>query len=249
MFRGLIGLLVSGFEKKNPEALLENEKNNLREQIAKFNGALSAHAAEIERLGALTKKLGIEETDLRAKIKGLLQNGKRDLASTLAVKLQDVDKRHDEILAQLQESETQYRELTKARDVSVRAATKKIEELSAGITDLKIKSAAAELAEMATGMISNIGSSGDTLNRIGALVEEERNKAAGRARVAADSVDMSNIYAAEATDSALAEIALASIEAEMGLASPAKAVITDGPTIDINTIIADKPAQRVTNLA
>jgi phage shock protein A len=220
MFMGLFGLAVSGIEKNNPEALLENEKNNLRKQIAKFNGALAAHAGEVERLGALAKKLDTEENDLRVKIKGLLQIGKRDLASTLALKLQDVDKRHDEILAQLQASETQYKELTKARDVAVKGATKKIEELSVGITDLKIKSAAAELSEMATGMISSIGSSGDSLNRISALVEEERNKAAGRARVAADSVDMSSVYAEEATDSAMAEVALANFEAELGISTP-----------------------------
>ena len=35
---------------------------------------------------------------------------------------------------------------------------------------------------MASGMISAIGGSGDTLNRLHDMVEEEREKAAGRAR-------------------------------------------------------------------
>jgi hypothetical protein len=46
---------------------------------------------------------------------------------------------------------------------------------------------------MASGMISSIGGSGDTLDRLQNMVEEERTKAAGRARVAHDSMDMSGI--------------------------------------------------------
>ncbi|MEY3898623.1 MAG: hypothetical protein RLZZ214_4145, partial [Verrucomicrobiota bacterium] len=37
IFRGFLGLFVSGLEKRNPEALLELEKENLRKQIAQFN--------------------------------------------------------------------------------------------------------------------------------------------------------------------------------------------------------------------
>jgi phage shock protein A len=220
MFRGLLGLSVSKLEMNNPEALLENEKENLRAQTAKFNNALANHAGEVERLSALSKKLNVEEEDLRKKVKALLAAGNRELAATIALKLQAVDKRGDEILAQLNECETQYKELTKARDIAVKGAAKKIEELSVGITDLKIKQAAAELSEMATGMISSIGSSGDSLNRISGMVEEARNKAAGRARVAGDSVDVSAYQAEEDLDKAMAAAALADLEAEMGIASP-----------------------------
>lgn len=220
MFRGLLGLSVSKLEMNNPEALLENEKENLRAQTAKFNGALANHAGEVERLGHLAKKLETEETDLRMKVEAMLKAGKRELAATLALKLQVVDTQHDQVLAQLVSCETQYKELTKARDVSVKGAVKKIEELSAGITDLKIKQAAAELSEMATGMISSIGSSGDSLNRISTLVDDARHKAAGRARVAGDSVDMTAILVDEEMEKAMAENALASIEAQLGLSSP-----------------------------
>lgn len=36
IFCGFFGLFVSGLEKKNPEALLELEKEYLRKQIARF---------------------------------------------------------------------------------------------------------------------------------------------------------------------------------------------------------------------
>src|SRR5262245_58730685 len=40
LFKGFVGLFVSGVERRNPEALLELEKENLREQIARYNQGL-----------------------------------------------------------------------------------------------------------------------------------------------------------------------------------------------------------------
>ena len=37
LFRGFLGLFISGLERQNPEALLEVEKENLRAQIARYN--------------------------------------------------------------------------------------------------------------------------------------------------------------------------------------------------------------------
>ena len=42
IFKGFLGLFVSGLEKRNPEALLELEKENLRKQITQFNQGLVA---------------------------------------------------------------------------------------------------------------------------------------------------------------------------------------------------------------
>jgi hypothetical protein len=44
LFKGFLGLFVSGLEKANPEALLEVEKENLRKQIANYNQGLASHA-------------------------------------------------------------------------------------------------------------------------------------------------------------------------------------------------------------
>ena len=97
-------------------------------------------------------------------------------------------------------------------------ARAKIESLKSSISDLKMKRAMAELTEMASGMISSIGGSGDTLDRLQTMVEEERTKAAGRARVARDSMDMSSIQLKEAEQNALADQALADFAAKEGIA-------------------------------
>jgi len=212
LIRGFFALFIGGIEKNNPEALLENEKENLRKQIANFNGGLAIQAALVEKLSAQAKKLSVDEDDLRAKIPVLLQAGKRDIAAQLALRLQTVDKEHDEVVTQLEAAEKSYKDLTRARDVSVKAAKDKMEALGRGINDLKVKKATAELTEMANGMITSLGSSGDSLERITTLVEDERNKAAGRLRVAKDSVSLAEIDELEATNQTMAELALAQFE-------------------------------------
>jgi len=102
--------------------------------------------------------------------------------------------------------------------VAVSSARAKIESLKSSISDMKMKRAMAELTEMASGMISSIGGSGDTLDRLQAMVEEERTKAAGRARVARDSMDMTGVQLKEAEQNALAEQALADFAAKEGIA-------------------------------
>jgi hypothetical protein len=73
--------------------------------------------------------------------------------------------------------------------------------------------------EMASGMISTIGGSGDTLDRLQKMVEEERNKAAGRARVARDLLgSAADVQLQEEEHRALAEQALADFAANEGIA-------------------------------
>jgi phage shock protein A len=100
----------------------------------------------------------------------------------------------------------------------VRAAQTKIEALRTSLNDLKIKKATAELTEMASGMITTIGGAGDTLDRLHKMVEEEREVAAGRARVARDSLNTSDFMVKDDEQKALAEQALADFAAQEGLA-------------------------------
>jgi len=160
LIKGFLSLFIGGIEKRNPQALLEVEKENL---------------------------------------------------------LKKANSEHDEVLAQLETSEARYKELIKARDVSVKEAKDKIESLRRGIDDMKVQTAVAELNEMASGMVSSIGGSGDTLNRLEEIVEDQRTQAAGRARVARDSMDMSEINMKESEQDALAEMALADFAAGEGI--------------------------------
>jgi phage shock protein A len=217
LIRGFLSLFISGLERQNPEALLEVEKENLRRQIAKYNQGLASHAALCERLMSQVKREEAEERDLKAKAMAHLKAGNREAAAQYALRLQTVQQELQENRSQMEQAETTYRDLVKARDVTVQTATAKIESLKATINDMKIKQAVAEMNEMASGMISSIGGSGDTLNRLEGMVREERDKAAGRARVARDSMDITGVQVKESEMKALADQALADFAAREGI--------------------------------
>ncbi|HXB20476.1 MAG TPA: PspA/IM30 family protein [Candidatus Solibacter sp.] len=242
LFKGFLGLFISGLERQNPEALLEVETENLRKQIAQYNQGLASHAGLCERLMAQVRKQETEQRDLRAKTSAQLRAGNRDAAAQYALRLQTLERDLEENHRQLEQAETTYKDLLKTRDVSINAAKAKIQALRAGLDDLKVKKALAEMTEMASGMISSIGSSGDTLDRLGTMVEEERGKAAGRARVAKDSLDMSGVQMKEAEQKALADQALADFAAHEGIAldTPSTGSAPEAPVKSMGQSIPEK---------
>ncbi|AXC14807.1 PspA/IM30 family protein [Acidisarcina polymorpha] len=213
LFYGFVGLFISGLERQNPEALLEVEQENLRKQIGKFNSGLAAHAGLVERLIAQVRKLETEDNELHAKTSANLKMGNRQAAGQYALRLQTVERELAENRKQMEQAETTYKELVRARDVAISIARQKIESLKSGLSDLKMKRAMAEITEMASGMVTDLGGSGETLNRLEEMVSEERHKAAGRVRVAVDSLDLRDVHIREAEQGALAEQALAAFEA------------------------------------
>ena len=217
LIKGFFSLFISGIEKRNPEALLELEQENLRKQIANFNQGLATHAGLCERIMGQVRKLEAEQKDLRAKTTAHLRAGNKSAAGQYAVRLQSVEAQLEENRKQLEAAEGTYKNLVKARDVAVQTARAKIESLKGAINDMKMNQAMAEIHEMASGMITSIGGSGDTLNRLHEMVEEERTKAAGRARVAKDSIDMTSVNVQEAEMNALADQALADFAAREGI--------------------------------
>lgn len=229
LFKGFLSLFISGVERRNPEALLELEQENLRKQIGNFNQGLASHAGLCERLMSQVRKLEAEQKDLRAKTAAHLRAGNRSAAGQYALRLQSVDSQLEENRKQLEGAENTYKSLVKARDVAISTARSKIESLKGAINDMRMKQAVAEISEMASGMISEIGGSGDTLNRLHEMVEEERTKAAGRARIARDSLDMSQVEVKEAEMNALADQALADFAAREGISLEGAAAAPAAP--------------------
>jgi len=217
LFKGFMSLFISGVERRNPEALLELEQENLRNQVGQFNQGLASHAGLAERLMSQVRKLEAEQKDIRAKTTAHIRAGNNAAAGQYALRLQSVEAQLTENRGQLEQAEATYKNLVKARDVAVQTARAKIEGLKGAINDMRMNQAMAELHEMSAGMITNIGGAGDTLNRLETMVTEERDKAAGRARVARDAVDMTQVEVKEAEMTALADQALADFAAREGI--------------------------------
>jgi phage shock protein A len=217
LFRGFLSLFVSGLEKRNPEALLELEKENLRKQIAQFNQGLVAHAGLCEKLITQVKRQEREEAELKARAAANLRAGNQRLAGETALELQRLRRDMADNRGQLADAEKTYQELVMSRDVAIKTAREKIESLRKDLDSLKMNKALAEMTEMASGMLTKIGGSGDTLDRLHQMVEEENTKASGRARVARDNMDTSGFQDKAAEREALADLALADLAAELGM--------------------------------
>lgn len=224
LIRGFLGLFISGLEKANPRVLIEAEKENLRHQIARFNDNLANHAAFVERLMRQIKTQEKQEQDLAAKTAAHLKLGHRQQAGQYALQVKNLREQLEENRSQLNQAEETYKKLVKARDVSVREAKQKIDSLKRMISEAEMLEAQAELQEMAQGMITSVGGSGDTLARVEEYLSERRDKAAGRARVASGSIDSSQVDLMEAEQQALGDQALAEFASAYGLDMPAAEV-------------------------
>jgi phage shock protein A len=145
LFKGFVSLFVSGIERRNPEALLELEQENLRKQIGNFNQGLASHAGMSERLMSQVRKQEAEQRDLRAKATAHVRAGNNAAAGQYALRLQQVESQLEENRKQLVQAEETYKNLVKARDVAVQTARAKIESLKGAINDMKMNQAMAEL--------------------------------------------------------------------------------------------------------
>src|SRR5882672_4051431 len=102
LIKGFFSLFVSGVERRNPEALLELEQENLRKQVGNFNQGLAAHAGLCERLMGQVRKLESEEKDLRAKVTAHIRAGNRGPAGQYALRLQTISAQLEENRKQLE---------------------------------------------------------------------------------------------------------------------------------------------------
>jgi phage shock protein A len=229
LIRGFLSLFITGLEKANPQALIEAERENLRQQISRFNESLAQHAGFCERLMRQVKSQEAQERELAAKAAAHLKAGNRDLAGQYALQLKTLKEQLEENRGQLEDSEKTYQNLLKAREVSVREASEKIEKLRRLISETEMLEAQAELQEMASSMIGSIGGAGDTLNRVEEYLNERRDKAAGRARVAKGALDMTDVSIKEEEQKALADQALTEFASAYGLEMPAAAPATASP--------------------
>jgi phage shock protein A len=208
VFRGMLGTVVLWFERRNPDALLENEKENLHKLIQQFNAGLVSHAALSERLSVQVQRGERQLETFRYRINALLSAGERDAAAREALSLKEAGAQLEEDRRQLDAAEETYARLIRRRDEAISESRSRIEQVRRQIGDLKVKRAIADLEGMARAMIGEVDSRGASLSRLEEMVGEERGKAAARARVAQAEPGLLHPGAAEAVRSAMASTAL-----------------------------------------
>jgi phage shock protein A len=208
-----VGSGLTELEADNAEAMLDYEREELRRQVARYNQGLAGHAGLCQRIKAEISALEREREQLEPRIRARLSAGDREAAARHALRLENVDERLGRLEQEHDQAEATYRELVRAREQAIQGARARIEQLKRSIDDCKLQEALAELTELASGLQGSLGVSDGTLDRIKERLDERRHYAAGRVRVARESIDTEEIRAREAEQAALADQALTRFEA------------------------------------
>jgi len=212
VWRAVVGSGLTKLEVNNAEALLELEREELRRKVAQYNLGLAGYAAISEKLKADIARLTQERVQLEPKLRARLDAQDRVTASRHALRLETIDGQLQKHETQRAETEVTYKELVRAREVALVTARDRIDALKRDIGELRVQESLADLTELAAGMHGAIGNTGATLDRVQAGVNQKRDLAAGRARVARDSLDVAEVHTREVEQAAMEESALQRFE-------------------------------------
>jgi hypothetical protein len=209
-----------GWERRNPQALLENVKENMRRDVANFQQGLIKHAQTIESLKSQIRIGETQEKQQLAKAVAFAKAGNTVAAAPLAL---DLKKTREDLAInreQMKTAEDTYQNLVAMRDAAIEKAKNQIASISSRLSEKQRNEAIANLTETASGMINEIGGHGDQLNRLEEIAEEGVTASRARMRVASGSLDASDAKAYVAERQALGDAALAELMAEQGIGTP-----------------------------
>jgi phage shock protein A len=219
LFRGFLGLFISGIEEANPEALMEAARQEFRGRMAQYNVALAKMAGVAERLKSQVNGKATRATDLERRILANHRAGNMDLAGTLARELQELKADLHIDSQELKETEEAYDANLRQAKVAQREFEDKVRRLEKQLSQVKIKEAQAEAASALSSVAFKVGDLGDTMKRVDEVLQKRYEVSAGKARLAKDMVDMETVQEKENERKALEQVALAEFLASQGIQS------------------------------
>jgi phage shock protein A len=217
LFRGFVGLFISGLEESNPEALMDAARQDFRDKMAQYNMALARMAGVAERLKGQVKAKTSKAQDLERRILANHQAGNLDLAGSLARELQELKADLATDAVELTETEEAYTANLRQAKLVQKEFENKVKRLEKQMDQVKIKEAQAEAAGALSNATFKVGDLGDTMKTVDEVLQKRYEKAAGKARVAKDMVDMDQVREKESESKALEQAALAEFLASQGI--------------------------------
>ena len=217
LFRGFIGLFISGIEESNPEALMEAARQEFRQRITQYNLALARMAGVAERLKSQVNGKATRATELERRILANHRAGNLELAGTLARELQELKVDLETDSAELKDTEEAYQANLRQAKLAQREFEDKVRKLEKMVSQVKIKEAQAEAAAALSSTAFKVGDLGDTMKRVDEILQKRYEVSAGKARVAKDLVDMDALNEKENERKALEQVALAEFLASQGI--------------------------------
>jgi phage shock protein A len=227
LFRGFLGLFISGIEEQNPEALMEAARQEFRTKMTQYNLALAKMAGVAERLKAQVRQKATRAQELERRILANHRAGNLELAGSLARELQELKGDLTADTQELSETEEAYQANLRQAKLAQQEFEDKIRKVDKQLSMVKIKEAQAEAATALSGVGFKIGDLGDTMKTVEEILQKRYETSAGKARVAKDMVNMEQIQEKENERKALEQNALAEFLASQGIQTPAAA--SDAP--------------------
>ena len=222
LFRGFLGLFISGLEEANPEALMEAARQEFRDRMAQYNLALARMGGVAERLKSQVTMKMSRVQDLERRILANHRAGNMELAGALARELQELKADLETDSQELKDSEEAYQANLRQAKLAQREFEDKVRRLEKQLSQVKVKEAQAEAAAALSSVAFKVGDLGDTLKRVDEILQKRYEVSAGKARLAKDMVDMEAIQEKENERKALEQVALAEFLASQGIqATPA----------------------------
>ena len=222
LFRGFLGLFISGLEEANPEALMEAARAEFRAKMVQYNLALARMAGVAERLKAQVKGKVVRAQELERRILANHTAGNLELAGTLARELQELKVDLEVDSQELKETEEAYDVNLRQAKLAQREFEDKVRRAEKQLSQVKIKEAQAEAAAALSNVAFKVGDLGDTMKTVDEVLQKRYEVSAGKARLARDMVDIGKVQEKENERKALEQVALAEFLATQGIqATPA----------------------------
>jgi phage shock protein A len=221
LFKGFIGLFVSGIEERNPEALMEAARQEFRDRMAQYNTALARMAGIAERLKMQIKAKSQKAQELERRVLANHTAGNMELAGSLARELQELKADLTTDTQELADTEEAYQVNLRQAKVVQKEYEDKVRRLESQLSQVKIKEAQAEAAAALGNVAFKVGDLGDTMKTVEEVLAKRYEMAGGKARVAKDLVDMNTLQEKEGERKALEQGALAEFLAFRGIAPAA----------------------------
>ncbi len=229
LFKGFLGLFVSGIEERNPEALMEAARQEFRDRMAQYNSALARLAGIAERLKMQIKNKSTKAQDLERRVLANHRSGNMELAGSLARELQELKADLTIDTHELTDTEEAYQVNLRQAKVVQKEFEDKVRRLESTLSQVKVKEAQAEAAAALGNVAFKVGDLGDTMKTVEEVLAKRYEMAGGKARVARDLVDVNSLQEKEGERKALEAGALAEFLAAQGMAPPASATPQAAP--------------------
>jgi phage shock protein A len=234
LFRGFLGLFISGIEEANPEALMEAARDEFRTKMVQYNLALAKMAGVAERLKNQVKAKAARAQDLERRILANHRAGNLELAGALARELQELKVDLGVDSTELKETEEAYEANLRQAKLAQREFEDKVRKVEKQLSQVKIKEAQAEAASALSNVAFKVGDLGDTMKTVDEILQKRYEVSAGKARLAKDMVDIDQINEKETERKALEQVALAEFLASQGIqAAPASETPAPTPVKEI----------------